>query len=313
MSVESPRPFPHDVALPRSFAARYGEGTRRGLCLGGGGLYFIAWQVAYLYTLVSGGVDIGAADTVVGTSAGSLVASALTGGHLRRIHHEMQLLSRVSTILPAFSLNSTLHPSQQRALDLFMQAGDAEVATVRAIGHAALAARTSSPKAVRSGIGLMIGKTRWPSTTLHITCVDAYTGERCVVTHDANVRVSNAVAASCAIPGVSAPQPIRDRRCIDGGVGGSGTHLDVLAGAQRALVLALSDGTSVTVGMATNAPGSTQQEFADFVASGTEVVIRTPETFDIDELMSPASIPKAMAMGARQASADVAEVRAFWG
>jgi NTE family protein len=306
------RPPPHDVALPKSFAARYGEGARRGLCLGGGGLFFIAWQAAYLSALVSEGIDIGAADKVVGTSAGSFVGSALTGGRLRRVYAEVRILSNVSAVLPDLSSNAKLRPSQQHALDLFFQASDADVETVRAIGHAALAARTSSARVIRSGVGMMIGTRRWPSPALHITCVDAYTGERCVVTRDANVPVANAVAASCAIPGASPPQPVGDRRCIDGGVGGSGMHLDILAGAGRALVLALSDGSDVTVGMATNAPGSSKREFADLEASGTEVLLRTPESFDVDELMSPASVPKALAMGARQAAADAAELLAFW-
>lgn len=172
-------------------------------------------------------------------------------------------------------------------------------------------ARTSSSQAVRRTIGLVIG-TRWPSEALHITCVDAYTGERCVVTSEANIRISNAVAASCAVPGLSSPQPIGDRRCLDGGVSGTGTHLDLLSGARRVLVLALSDGTDVTVGMATQAPGAARQELADLAASRTEVMLRTPEEFDVEELMKPTSVPKALAMGVRQASADAATLLAFW-
>ena len=44
------------LALPRDFGADYGRGVDRGLCLGGGGLFFVAWQVAYLQTLASHGV-----------------------------------------------------------------------------------------------------------------------------------------------------------------------------------------------------------------------------------------------------------------
>jgi NTE family protein len=126
------------------------------------------------------------------------------------------------------------------------------------------------------------------------------------------VRASAAVAASCAVPGMAAPQPIGDRRCIDGGVSGTGTHLDLLAGAHRVLVLALSDGSEISVGMATNAPGAAQKELADLRSSGTEVILRTPEAFDLEDLMTPTSVPGALAMGARQASADAAELSAFW-
>jgi hypothetical protein len=48
------------------------------------------------------------------------------------------------------------------------------------------------------------------------------------------------------------------------------------------------------------------------VASGTKVELRTPEAVDPLELMSPAAVPKALAMGARQASVDLAPLTSFW-
>src|ERR1700689_871018 len=89
-----------NVALPRSFAAGYGDGVSHGLCLGGGGLFFVAWQIAYLHKLASEGFSVNAADKVVGTSAGSFVGSALTGGRLGRIHTEMSVLGKVSGVFP---------------------------------------------------------------------------------------------------------------------------------------------------------------------------------------------------------------------
>jgi hypothetical protein len=99
---------------------------------------------------------------------------------------------------------------------------------------------------------------------------------------------------------------------MDGGVSGSGTHLDLLAGAQRVLVLALSDGSELTEGIMTNQPGGGQRELDALVAAGTKVELRTPEAVDPLELMSPAAVPKALAMGARQASADLAALTEFW-
>jgi NTE family protein len=302
-----------DVILPRNFEARYGDGVVRGLCLGGGGLFFIAWQLAYLHQLASEGFDVKTADKIVGTSAGSLVATALLGGRLPRVYRGVSGFAKVSTAFPALGSNSSMQPSQQRALDIFWQAGDNDPETVRAIGHASLAARTSSSQNMRRILGLIVGGSRWPSKALHITCVDAYTGERCVVSSESNIQVSKAIAASCAVPGLSSPQPIGDRLCMDGGVSGTGMHLDLLAGARRALVLALSDGSELTEAMVTQTPGAAQQELADLAASGTEVLLRTPEEFNIDELMLPASVPGALKMGARQASADAAELSAFWG
>src|SRR5215216_6217880 len=54
--------------------------ARRALVLGGGGVVGIAWEAGVLKGLREGGVDPGAADLVVGTSAGSVVGAQLRGG-----------------------------------------------------------------------------------------------------------------------------------------------------------------------------------------------------------------------------------------
>jgi hypothetical protein len=99
---------------------------------------------------------------------------------------------------------------------------------------------------------------------------------------------------------------------MDGGVSGTGTHLDLLAGAQRVLILALTDGSDMTEGMMTSHPGGGRQELEDLKRSGTSVVLRTPTEVDLEMLMAPSSVPKALAMGARQASADVGLLSTFW-
>jgi NTE family protein len=303
---------PVDVALPRDFGARYGDGVSRGLCLGGGGLFFIAWQIAYLQTLASEGIPVDASDRMVGTSAGSFVASALAGGHLGRVRLEMSVLASLSSLFSVRTSEPNLRTSQQRALDLLMEADDSYDDTVRAIGHAALAAITPSQRAMRHTVGLLIGARHWPTTELRITCVDAYTAERCVIANDAGVPLMSAVAASCSIPGVSSTQPIGDRRCMDGGVSGTSTHLDLLAGARRALVLSLGDGTDSTAGMGTSTSAGVKQEIEDFAQSGTDIVFRFPEEVDPEQLMSAEAVPGALAMGARQGAADVSQLSSFW-
>ena len=184
---------------------------------------------------------------------------------------------------------------------------------MQAIGHAALAAVDPEARGHARNISLVVGTGRWPSPALHITCVDAYTGERCVVTRDSRTSVARAVAASSAVPGIFAPQPIADRRCMDGGVSGTGVHLDLLAGAERVLVLALTDGSEMTEGMMTSHPGEGARELEDLKASGSEVLVRMPAEVDLLELMSPHSVPGALAMGARQAAEDAGLLADFWG
>ena len=50
------------------------------LVLGGGGITGIAWEVGILVGLARAGVDVTDAETVVGTSAGSVVGSQVTSG-----------------------------------------------------------------------------------------------------------------------------------------------------------------------------------------------------------------------------------------
>jgi NTE family protein len=303
---------PIELALPRSFPARYGAGVRRGLCLGGGGLFFVAWQVSYLQALATRGVRVDNADRVVGTSAGSIVSAAVTAGRLKRLSSEVAMLSKVPALVSALAPAGQLKPSQNRALELFLKATDGDPQTVQAIGHAALAAITPRAEVTRRNIALVVGTGRWPSEALAITCTDAYTGERCVVTRGARTSVARAAAASCAVPGVFAPQPIADRRCMDGGVSGSGVHLDLLAGADRVLVLALTDGSALAEGMMTVHPDESRQEAEDLKSSGTDILVRMPAEVDLLELMSPTSVAKALTMGERQGAEDAALLADFW-
>lgn len=308
----APPPPPDGLAVPHDFGAGYGEGLRTGLSLGGGGLFFVAWQVTYLHEMALRGIDLGGADRVVGTSAGSLVASVLEAGNLKRLHTELGVLAKLPRLMAALAPSDGLHPSQERARDLFGLAAEADPDTIQAIGHASLAAKTPAPSVMTRNVALVLGSRKWPSPTLHVTCVDAYTGERCVLTQRARVRVNTAVAASSAVPGLFAPQPVGDRRCMDGGVSGTGTHLDLLAGARRVVVLALTDGAGIAEGMMTVAPGRPEAEVEALGGSGAEVYFRMPEQMDPLRLMDPAAVPDAVAMARRQAHADADELRAFW-
>lgn len=299
------------LARPIDFEARAGAGLHLGLSLGGGGIFFVAWQVAYLDELGARGVDLRGADRVVGTSAGSLVAAILEAGDLRRFEREVALFARTPALVSALAPAGELHASQQRALDEFVAATDAEPATIRSIGHAALAARTPSAAKMARSVGLVVLRRKWPMPTLHMTCVDAYTGERCVVGASSGVPLARAVAASSAVPGIFAPQPILDRRCMDGGVSGSGTHLDLLAGAERVVVLSLFDGSVDGAGGMTQAPDAYRSELARLRSTGSQVLVRSPESVDITRLMDPHSVTDAIALARRQAAADADALRSF--
>jgi len=299
------------LARPVAFGACSGDGIYLGLSLGGGGIFFVAWQATYLQQLAKRGVDLKGAGRVVGTSAGSLVASILEGGHIGRFERELAFLAKVPALISRLAPASSFKPSQQRALDAFVAAQSADPDLIRAIGHDALVAATPSANTMARNVSLMLLSRKWPSDSLHITCVDTLTGERCVVTRDSGVGIDRAVAASSAVPGIFSPQPIGDRRCMDGGVSGSGTHLDLLAGCDRAVVLSLSDPTPKPVGAMTQSPGGFAAEVDALKASGTKVFLRSPESMDLMKLMDPKAVPDAVAMAKRQAAADVDALREF--
>lgn len=306
---EVPDPVDDGLARPRDFAARYGAGVRRALVLGGGGIVFVAWQLAYLRALEERGVRVGDADRIVGTSAGSVVATVVASGRVRRAHFQVETLAKLPQLISVMAPAQGLRRSQLVALHAFWTAGDDRPETVQAIGRAALAAVTPDVGTLPRSLQVLLARRRWPGPALWVTAVDAFTGERCVITESAGVPVHRAVAASSSVPGVFAPQPILDRRCMDGGAAGSGTHPDLVAGADRALVLALADHGDV--GVATSAPGSFAEGIAALEAAGTAVAVRTSRLPSDTLLMDPRAVPTALALGAEQGAEDADTIGAF--
>ena len=299
------------LARPISFEARYGAGHERALVRGGGGLWFVAWQVAYLHALTERGIPVAGATRVVGTSAGSLVASIVSAGHLKRIAAEVEFLAKVPRLVGALAGEGTLHPSQERALELFGNATDAAPATITAIGHAALAAQAPPPDRSRRSMRAVLALRRWPAA-LHTTAVDAYTGERLVVSQAEGLSVARAAAASSSVPGIFSPQPLHDRRAMDGGVSGTGIHADLAAGAGTALVISLAANTPDDQSGMTMGAGSRRRELAALEGTGTRVLLRGPASVDLDALMDPAQVAAARADGAAQAAEDADAIASAW-
>lgn len=295
-----------DIAQPISFEATYGSGSQRALCLGGGGIFFVAWQVGYLSALIEAGVDIRASDRVVGTSAGSIVATVLMRDGLLRLRSELEILGRFPEAAGKLAPGGHMHPSQSRAWQAFEGATSRDPELIQRVGHAALAAQTIDPETMLRNVEVVAGGGHWPADSVLITCNDTFSGDRCVVSHASGASVLHAMAASTALPGMFPPQQVLDRKCMDGGVGSTAVHLDLVAGAKVALVLSLR-------GFRDEPP--TIQDSMDLAAlrhSGTSVLTATPESFQDSQMMDPASIPVARDMGQRQGAADAASVKEMW-
>lgn len=302
--------FGHDdgMAVVVSFDAGRGDGLDRALVLGGGGVFFVAWLVAYLQGLEHRGVHVSSADVVVGTSAGAMVGAALTTGRLGRLARTTRWAASTPGVLGRLVGSGHPAPSARRATEMFIGAGDARRETVRAIGVAALAAHGTRP-AARS-VGMMMGRPRWADRDLRIIATDCATGERLVVTRGSGVPLVHAVAASATVPGMFTPQAVGDRRAMDGGVSGSGTHTDLVAGAERALVLVVSGGA--TEPSYTVAPGHFDREIDALRESGTSVDVRVARLPDGVGLMDPRAAGVGAQIGAEQAGEDAAALAPFW-
>ncbi len=312
MANKKPGTSEDGLVWPRSFEARYGEGKDRGLVLGGGGIFFVAWQVAYLQGLTKRGVDVADADSVVGTSAGSVLASIVTARSLKAFSRKVNMLSKMPAVMGMMAPTGDLGPSQQRALSAFTAAQDSNIETIRDIGFAALAARAAPPGGMRRNVGVMLASRKWPAESLHISAADTYTGERLIISAHTGVAAARAAAASSSVPGLFSPQPVLDRKCMDGGVSGSGTHCDVVAGAKRVLIISLGASMPMPQATMTIQPGNLDYEIEALAAQGSESLLRGPRKVDMTELMSPASVPRALAMGDEQAEEDAKTLASFW-
>jgi len=206
------------------------ERLERAFVLAGGGATGIAWEAGIILGLRDGGIDVRDADTMIGTSAGSMVAAHLRigtdeGNAFARIREGAPLgdYGRLGAADATRYLRAQLHPDPRRGRSL--------------VGQAALSARTTTEEEWLAAIGLgLIGKP-WPQRRLLVTAVDAASGTSVVFDSTSGVPLERAVAASCAVPGVFPAVEIAGRRYVDGGLR-SIANADLAAGHRRVLALA---------------------------------------------------------------------------
>ncbi|GLZ14253.1 patatin [Actinomadura sp. NBRC 104425] len=238
------------------------------LVLGGGGVGGIAWITGVLAGLADAGQDVTGADVIVGTSAGSTVAAQLGSGlslaelYARQVAPELQSAELMAELdVEKFGADFAA---------LLRDAGT--VAEIRrAVGGYALKAATVPEAERRAVIESRLPSHAWPERTLKIVAVDAQTGEPRVFDNASGVDLVDAVAASCAVPGVWPPVTIGGRRYMDGGIR-SAANADYAAGASRVVVLAPLGGVEL---VPTDRPLDRTVE--ELRASGAEVAVIEPD------------------------------------
>ena len=275
---------------------------RRALVLGGGGVTGIAWEIGVIAGLAGLGIDLAAADVIIGTSAGSVVGADITSGQELEALYQAQLAPPVPE--PAARLGWGIIG---RLLWVMSTSRDPVRARAR-IGRWALAARTMPEAARRKVIEAWLPASDWPAQAFQVTAVDARTGEFVVFDSAGDAGLVDAVGASCAVPGVWPPVTIGDRRLMDGGVR-SVANADLAAGYKRVVIVA-------PVAKGLGHMTSARRQAAALTAAGAHVVLVQPDRAAVHAIghnvLDLSRRAAAAAAGRAQAAAEAAAVRAVW-
>ncbi|WP_327131196.1 patatin-like phospholipase family protein [Streptomyces sp. NBC_01343] len=273
------------------------------LVLGGGGLTGVGWEAGILYGLAEAGVDLTAADLVVGTSAGSVVGAQLTSGLLSpRELYERQLGD------PAGEVAARLGTGLIARYAVAMVRSRDPKAYRRRVGALALAADTGEEAERRKVLEARLVSHAWPGRRLVVTAVDALTGELAAFDRESGAGLVDAVSASCAVPGVWPPVTVGGRRFIDGGIR-SATNADLASGCARVVILA-------PMALGSGLVPSPAAQAARLREAGARVLLITPsaqarKAFGRN-VLDPARRDPAARAGLAQAAEHAAEAAAVW-
>lgn len=274
---------------------------RTALVLGGGGITGIAWEVGVLAGLAEAGLDLSGADLVVGTSAGSVVGALVTSPTPLPELLDRQLgpvgRERVASTGPRVLLGL--------GWALLRSRGDAAGFRRRA-GSFALGASTPTEAERLAVIGERLRGLGWPDRDLRVTAVDARSGEPVVWQRSSGIGLVEAVASSCAVPGVYPPVTIGGRRYVDGGMR-TPANVDLAQGCERVVVLApLARGVGPL-----RSPTAQAAEL-----TGARVVVVSPDdasrTAIGRNVLDPAARAPSARAGREQAAAELERVAAVW-
>ena len=275
---------------------------RRGLVLGAGGVLGAAWTIGALSAVQDElGWDPREAEVLIGTSAGSVLLSALACGVgvQELLDHQGGKLDPRIDFDPDTDSGGALPPLPRPF-----------VGSPRGLMHSALRPWRTSPMAALAAAlpqgrgslepvgrlvdGVLPGGGWAPHPAAWVVAMDYDSGRRIAFgspgAPEATLR--EAVMASCAIPGWYSPVAIGRRRYVDGGVC-SPTSVDLLARAGLDEVVVLSPMTSLSYDTPDSVAARIERRFRRLVtkrvvgeirkvaATGTKVTFLGPTSEDL--------------------------------
>ncbi|MGB9183580.1 MAG: patatin-like phospholipase family protein [Solirubrobacteraceae bacterium] len=275
-----------------------------GLVLGGGGVTGIAWELGLLMGLAEAGAELQSAEVVVGTSAGSVVGAQITSSTPLSELYQRQLEP------PSDELPARMRARDKLAYAAALIASRGDLAGFgRRLGawsiKAAWGGRLPTVGQRLAVIESRLPSSGWPERDLRVTVVDARSGEFRVITKGDGIALVDAVAASCALPGVFPPIPIDGRFYIDGGVRSS-ANADVARGCAKLVVLA-----PLVRGIG---PVPSPQQQLDRLGVPSVVIApdRASRAAIANNILDPARRRGAAEAGRMQAAGAVEQVRRIW-
>lgn len=289
----------------------------RTLVLGGGGEYYVAWYCGFFHGLLEQGVDPNVAEMIVGTSAGSYLGSSLLSGRFGQLRTEFDFFGHFPGLFAKLAPVTAPNASQKRAQEINFGVKDGGPDSIRAIGHAALAADNRlNGDGVDRLAWLLTGDSRsgWPTPKIVTTANDCYTGERLVVHQDVarknGIPLAHAAAASSSLPGIIGPTLLGQRFCMDGGISKTWAHTDLVAGCKRAIVITLTNGYEGS--LLSGIPHDIHKEIAALEAIGTKAMLIIAGTPPGVSLLDPKQIEPALRAGYARAKTEAPKMAAFW-
>ena len=210
------------------------ETGTRALVLGGGSVAGVAWELGIITGLHEKNVDVRGADIIIGTSAGAMVGAQIISG----TDLESLFASQLAPVEQLKERKGEFDPARLKEIfnRVVAEAGPDIKAIRTRIGAYALAAPTVPEAERRASIAARLPSHTWPKPRLLIVAVDTATGEEYIMDRESGVSLVDAVAASCAVPGIRPPVTIAGRRYMDGGMR-STTNADLAKGYDHVLIL----------------------------------------------------------------------------
>lgn len=206
------------------------------LVLAGGGVAGIAWELGILLGIEEMqpaliGRIFADNSTLIGTSAGSVVASQIAGGVSVRELYDQQFIDETSAVGAVFD-----GVAFAQELEKLLEGATTALEGRQRVGRFAREASTMPAAERREVLRGRLTVQHWPNQTLLVTAVDTDTGELTVFDRSSGVELLDALGASCAVPGVWPTVEIGGRHYTDGGVR-STVNADLAVGCDPVLIL----------------------------------------------------------------------------